>query len=112
MEPMKNYIQPGDVVTLTAPADVKSGEVVIVGGLAGIAATDAKQGAEVETVLVGVFELPKAAGSTLEPGALAYWTESPAGVAGSGATLLGAVVAHAGSDATKVRVRLNGIATA
>jgi predicted RecA/RadA family phage recombinase len=109
---MRNYVQPGDVVTLTAPSDCKSGDVINVGSLIGIAATDAKTGQEVETALVGVFELPKAAGSALEPGALAYWTESPGSVAGSGSTLLGVVIAHAASDATKVRVRLNGFVSA
>ena len=108
---MKNFVQPGNFVTLIAPDDVASGGVVIVGKLAGVATTDAKAGAEVEVALVGVFELPKASG-VLEQGAAAHWIESPGNVTGSGGTLIGAVVAHAATDATKVRVRLNGIATA
>jgi predicted RecA/RadA family phage recombinase len=108
---MKNFVQSGNFLTLVAPDDLTSGSVVIVGKFAGVATTDAKAGGEVEVALVGVFELPKASGA-LEPGAAAHWIESPGNVTGSGGTLIGAVVAHAGSSDTKVRVRLNGIATA
>ena len=69
---MRNFIQPGETITLVAPAEVKSGDVVVVGGLAGVAATDAAEGAEVETQLVGVFELPKGA-DVLAAGALVCW---------------------------------------
>ena len=68
----RNFVQPGDVITLTAPVAVKSGGVVHVGALIGVAAYDAPEGAEVETALTGVFELPKGK-AALEQGALAYW---------------------------------------
>ena len=48
---MKNYVQPGNVVTLIAPANVKSGDGVLVGSLFGVAAYDALIGAEVEVAL-------------------------------------------------------------
>ena len=107
---MKNFVQPGDTVTLTAPANVKSGEVVVVGSFAGIAAYDALQGAEVEVQLAGVFELP--ATGAITQGAPVYWTESPGTVAASGATLIGAAVAAVGEAGTTCRVRLNGFVTA
>jgi predicted RecA/RadA family phage recombinase len=106
---MKNYIQPGDVIPLIAASDVKSGDVVTVGGFTGIAATDAISGAEVEVALTGVFELPKAA-AAIAQGALAYWSSGK--VAASGTILLGAVVAAAGADSATCRVRLNGVVSA
>ena len=99
---MKNFVQPGDVITLTAPADVKSGGVVVVGGFVGIAATDALQNAEVETALVGVFELPKSAGA-IAAGQKCFWDGTA--VATSGTTLLGAAVAAAGASAPTCRDR-------
>jgi predicted RecA/RadA family phage recombinase len=68
---MKNFIKPGNTVTLTAPAvtGCKSGDLIIVGALAGVDAYDAVAGADVEVTVVGIFELPKATGarSTREP---------------------------------------------
>lgn len=105
---MKNYIQPGETVTLPAPVDVKSGDGVHVGSLFGVAAYDATTGTDVEVALEGVFELPKAA-VAITVGAPLYWTGTacdPAVVVGQ--ALIGAAVAAAGSSATIVRVRLNG----
>lgn len=111
---MKNFVQPGDVLTLVAPADCKSGDVITVGAFTGVATYDAKAGQEIETAIVGVFELAKAAGA-LEPGALVYWdagAKKATGSAGEGdALLIGAAVSAAGADAATCRVRLNGITT-
>lgn len=38
---MKNYIQPGDTITVPAPAAIKSGTGVRINTLFGVAATDA-----------------------------------------------------------------------
>ena len=71
---MKNYVQPGKTVTLAAPfGGVKSGEAVLVGSLFGVAAYDALVGANVEVSLVGVFDLPKASGDTINQGGECYW---------------------------------------
>ena len=46
---MKNFVQPGNTVTLIAPSGgVKSGDPLLVGSLFGVCATDALEGAEVE----------------------------------------------------------------
>lgn len=58
---MKNYIQPGNSITIPAPVAVLSGDVVAVGALIGIAATDAASGEDVAISTRGVYELPKAA---------------------------------------------------
>jgi len=51
---VKNYIQPGNTITLTAPYAVVSGDGLLVGSIFGIAAGDAAVGEPVETALVGV----------------------------------------------------------
>jgi predicted RecA/RadA family phage recombinase len=53
---MKNFIQPGDVVIVTAPTGgVPSGDGIVIGNLFGICATDADQAEEVELSLTGVL---------------------------------------------------------
>jgi predicted RecA/RadA family phage recombinase len=56
---MKNYIQEGDTITVTAPAVVKSGEFVQVGRIRGVAVTDAASGAKVELRTTGVYDIEK-----------------------------------------------------
>ena len=107
---MKNYIQPGKTVTVTAPSTVVSGALVIVGALYGVAAYDAASGAPVEIVTEGVFDLaavtPLAAATV---GTLAYVTA--AGLITTVATdntLAGVLVADKAPDEPTTRVRLNG----
>lgn len=69
---MKNFIQPGDTLTIPAPAAVASGGVVVAGGLVGIASTDAASGEPVAVALRGVFLLPKGAGA-ISLGATLHW---------------------------------------
>ena len=56
---MQNYIAPGENITVPAPADVKSGDLVVVGSLVGVASTDAASGDDVVISTDGIFELPK-----------------------------------------------------
>jgi predicted RecA/RadA family phage recombinase len=58
---MKNYIQDGDTITVTAPSNVTSGDLVQVGLIRGIAVTTALSGAAVELKTTGVFSIPKTA---------------------------------------------------
>jgi predicted RecA/RadA family phage recombinase len=70
---MKTFIQPGAIVAVPAPAAVKSGDLVVVGSLFGIAATDADSGATVEIQTEGVFSLPKVSAQAWSVGARIYW---------------------------------------
>jgi len=56
---MKNYIQDGKILVVTAPAAVASGDFVQVGRIRGVAVTSAASGAQVELATEGVFEIPK-----------------------------------------------------
>lgn len=52
---MKNYVQPGNTITLTAPYAVTSGDGLLVGSIFGIASADAALNDPVEAALTGVF---------------------------------------------------------
>jgi predicted RecA/RadA family phage recombinase len=112
----KNFIQPGEVVTVTAPAGgVASGDVIVVGNLAGVCTTSAATGAEVELAVVGVFELPKATGAAINAGQSVWWSTTDKNVKNASAAGLwpiGVAVRAAGTTDTSVRVRLNGVAVA
>lgn len=107
---MKNYIQPGDTVTLTAPYDVASGDGMLVGTLFAVAALTAASGAEVEAKTNGVFELKKTSAQAWTQGAAIYWdnTAKECTTTTTSNTLIGkALVAAANPSGTGV-VRLNG----
>jgi predicted RecA/RadA family phage recombinase len=110
---MRNFIQPGNTVTVPAPSGgVLSGGGVLVGSLFGVAAYTAAEGQPVEIDLVGVFELPKVTGggSAFTVGVLLYWDSTPGRlttVAADG-MLVGVATEPAGDSATTARVRLNG----
>lgn len=70
---MKNFVMEGRTITLVAPYNVTSGQGLQVGSIVGIAAADALSGADVETVLEGVFTVTKATGAAWTQGALIYW---------------------------------------
>lgn len=55
---MKNYVRDGKTVTITADAAVKSGDLVVVGAIAGVANADAAIDETAVLVTEGVFWLP------------------------------------------------------
>ena len=57
---MKNYTQKGRTLDLTAAADRKSGDIVRVGALLGVAVDDAKAGEKGPVSVKGVYLLSKA----------------------------------------------------
>ncbi len=57
---MKNFIQPGIVITVrNTPVAAKSGDLVVIGHLAGVAVTDAREGDNLPLKTEEVFYLPK-----------------------------------------------------
>lgn len=59
-----NFVQPADIVQVVAPYAVTSGGPVMVGGLFGIALTDAASGAAVNVALSGGWSVSTAANFT------------------------------------------------
>ncbi|WP_349361230.1 DUF2190 family protein [Stappia sp.] len=109
---MKNYVQPGTTLTLTAPYAVTSGDGLLVGSIFGVAAGDAASGATIEAALTGVFDLTKIGSQAWTVGAKIYWddTNKRCTTVATDNTLIGvAVEAVAGGAGDTIgRVRLNG----
>jgi predicted RecA/RadA family phage recombinase len=105
---MKNYVQEGKTITVTAPAAVTSGQYVVVGAIRGVAAYDAAQGEPVEVATEGVFTLPKVAADSIAAGDLLYWNGTACTkTAGTGSKpLVGVAVKAAGAGVTTVAVKL------
>lgn len=109
---MKNFIQRGETLTLTAPYAVSSGAGALVGSIFGVAATDVASGEEGEFQVAGVFDLTRETGAStgFSQGALIYWDNTNKRITKTVGTnkLIGvAVKAAADGDATG-HVRLNG----
>lgn len=106
---MKNFIQPGQNLTLAAPAGgVSSGGLVIVGKLVGVASTDAAAGSPVAVATEGVYELPKDATTAVAAGDALYWDVADGEInkSAAGNILIGYAVQAAVTAAATVRVRL------
>ncbi len=107
---MKNYVQPGERITLTAAAIAASGDVVKVGNLIGVAFGDAAIGEPLVLSTFGVFDLPKVETDAFTVGAIAYHRASDGLVTttASGNTRVGLAVTVAGNPSASVNVRLDG----
>jgi predicted RecA/RadA family phage recombinase len=110
---MKNYVQPGDVVTIPAPANVLSGAPVLAGSLFGIAQHDALQDADVAIATTGVYDLLKTGSQAWTVGVRVYWTGTACTTTASTNKLIGVAAAAVGSGAgeTTGRVRLTAAFT-
>jgi len=108
---MKNYVQPGNTITLTAPYAVASGDGLLVGSIFGVAAGTAALGEAVEAALNGVYDLKKVASQAWAAGDKVYWdnTAKEATKTTTSNTVIGvAVVAVAGGAGDTIGlVRLN-----
>jgi predicted RecA/RadA family phage recombinase len=108
---MKNYVQPGNTITLTAPYDVASGDGLLVGSIFGVATGAAANGEPIEAALVGVFDLKKVGSQAWAVGDKVYWdnTAKETTKTTTSNTLIGVAIEAVGSGAgeTVGRVRLN-----
>jgi predicted RecA/RadA family phage recombinase len=74
---MRNLLQDGLVIPLTAPDDVEPGDLVNVGAIVGVAVGRAMEGETVQTRLQGVFNsLPTTSSETYTPGTVVYYNAS------------------------------------
>ena len=107
---MKDFVKPGASITIPAPADVSSGDGVLLDALFGVASGDSLTGADVVLATTGVFDLPKVTADDLTLGKRAYWNAGTSEVTAtvSSNKLIGVAVVAAGAGATTVKVRLNG----
>ncbi|MCB2111655.1 MAG: DUF2190 family protein [Rhodobacteraceae bacterium] len=107
---MKTYHQPGNSIAVTAPADVSSGDGVLVGNLFGVAGHDALTGASVEIHRTGVFTMPKLEAQAWAPGDKVYWdsTNGWLTTVATGNKLVGAALQTAANPSTTGVALLDG----
>lgn len=110
---MKNFVQPGDTLTLVAPYAVAAGAGLLVGSIFGVAGTTAASGANVEADVTGVFDLAKAAGAAWTQGARIYWDDTAKNCTTTASTnkLIGVATQAAALADVIGRVRLTGAFT-
>lgn len=106
----KNYVQPGQTLTFTAPYVVASGAGFLVGAQFAVALADAASGAPVEGRVNDVWDLAKATGEAWTAWAKVYWdnTNKRLTTTSSGNTYVGVSTQAAASADTVGRVKLNG----
>lgn len=106
---MKNYVQPGEVLTVAAPYDVSSGGGAKVGLIFGIAAEDATSGSDVDLAVEGVFSVTKLSTDAFAVGDAVYWddTNKRCTSTTTSNTKIGVAVVAAANPSSTVTVRLN-----
>lgn len=107
---MKNFIQTGSTLTLTAVYAVASGGGHLAGAIFGVAVTAVASGAQGEFKRDGVFELPKVSAQAWTQGAKVYWddTNKQVTTTASANTLIGAAAAAAANPSATGLVLLDG----
>ncbi|QPC44001.1 DUF2190 family protein [Kaustia mangrovi] len=110
-----NYIQPGDILDLTAPAGgVTSGGGYVIGGLFVIALGSAEAGDGFRGKVNGIMELPKVSAQAWAEGEAIYWDPNNAEAttaSTAGNYLIGNATAAAANPSSTGMVRLNGVNT-
>lgn len=106
----KNYKGPISPITCAAPANVTSGQVLLVGDLLCVAQATALSTEDVAFESVGVFECPAATSQAWTILAKLYWDDTAKvfTTTASGNTLRGHAAAVKGSSAALGLVRLTG----
>ena len=107
---MKNFVQPGDSINVTAPYAVSSGQGVLVGGLFGVAAFDAALSTTLEIQTEGVFDLTKEPALAIAQGARVFWdnTNRRVTTTSNGNFPIGAATVAAATSDTNVRIWIDG----
>lgn len=109
---MQNYIQPGKILTVTAPAGgCTSGKAYKVGGIIGVASTTVAAGEPVELQVENVFELDKVSAQAWAVGDPIYFNATSGLVTNAtaaGVFLVGVATASAANPSGVGTVRLNG----
>lgn len=104
-----NYVQEGDVLTLTAPYTVTSGQGAQIGSQFGVALADITNAVAGEFATSGVWDLTALSTATGAQGAKAYWDNNNKRVDTDGTVgiLIGSLVTAKTNGQTTARVKLN-----
>jgi predicted RecA/RadA family phage recombinase len=110
---MKNFVQPGNVLTMIAPAGgVVSGGAYMIGSIFGVANGDAAATKEFEMSVNGVYELPKVSTEVWARGDRIYWDNTAAKLTkvATGNVFVGVATEAAANPTDNGTVRLNDAA--
>jgi predicted RecA/RadA family phage recombinase len=110
---VKNYIQPGDVLPLTAPTGgVVAGTAYKIGQVLVIATASVAQGLPFEGKRQGVFEVAKVSAQAWTEGAVIYWDDTAKLFTTTATSNLavGFAVAAAANPSSTGKVCLHGVA--
>lgn len=104
-----NFIQPGAILTLTAPYDRLSGEGAQVGSIFGVATSDVDSGDPGEFDTEGVWSLAKTSAQAWTVGQKIYWDDSNKRCDSDGTVgmLIGVATAAAANPSSTGYVKLN-----
>jgi len=104
-----NFIEKGEVLNYTATTkDIASGDLVIIGSIAGVAKTDIANGSMGAVHITGIYSLAKAV-DTITQGTKVYWSSVNCNVTTSKAdnALIGVAANNATSGDGFIHVLLN-----
>jgi predicted RecA/RadA family phage recombinase len=106
---MKNFIQPGEVMTYAHSGAKNSGDPVKIGSLLGVASADYAANEAGEYAISGVFEITKLTSDDVAIGAQLYWDDGNSRLTTTASTHIkaGRAFKAAGTSATKVQILLN-----
>lgn len=107
----RNFVQPGETITMTAPYNVASGGGVLVGAVFGVALSTVTTGQPVEAKRTGVWDLAKATGQAwVAMTTKLYWDNAAKVITSTSTsnTLIGVAAATQASGDTVGRVLLTG----
>jgi predicted RecA/RadA family phage recombinase len=110
-----NFVQPGDHLTVTAPAALSSGDPVLIESLFGVAQGDAESGATVVIATEGVWTLTKlvGGGNSYAIGEPVYYDDSvKSATADPTDVLIGVAVSAASTSDVTVNVKINALPAA
>ncbi len=108
-----NFIQDGDILTLTAPTGgVVKGTAIKINALLVVPLDTVAQTLPFQAAIVGVWTLAKATGQTWSEGSILYWANGTTNFTTTATAneRAGVAVAAAASGDTTGKVRLDGIA--
>jgi len=108
---MKNFIQPGDVIEVTAPTALSSGDGFIVGSLFLVAQGDAGSGDQLNGGVEGVYEVAKLSTDAMSVGDKVNWDDTAKELKLAAGDLDGVatVVSAAIASTTVVKVKLTQV---
>jgi predicted RecA/RadA family phage recombinase len=108
-----SYVQPGDHVTVTAPAALSSGDPVLIESPFGIAQADAESGSQVVIATQGVWTLGKVTTDVFALGDPVYYDDSvKSATADDTDVLIGIAVQAVGNPSVSVNVKINALPAA